>query len=35
VNHILQTFQARGFLTIRGREVLILDLAALRRRGSR
>jgi CRP-like cAMP-binding protein len=35
VNHILQTFQARGFLTIRGREVLILDHAALRRRGSR
>jgi hypothetical protein len=28
-------FQTRGFLELRGREVVILDLDALRRRGSR
>jgi hypothetical protein len=28
-------FQTRGFLELRGREVVILDLVALRRRGSR
>jgi CRP-like cAMP-binding protein len=35
VNHILKTFEARGFLEIRGREVVISDLETLRRRGSR
>lgn len=35
VNQILKTFEARGFLDIRGREVVISDLDSLRRRGSR
>ena len=36
VNHILKTFEARGFLEVRGgREVVISDLEALRRRGTR
>ena len=32
VNHILKTFEARGFLELRGREVAILDMDALRHR---
>jgi CRP-like cAMP-binding protein len=35
VNHILKTFEARGFLSVRGREVVILDPDALRARGAR
>jgi CRP/FNR family cyclic AMP-dependent transcriptional regulator len=35
VNQSLGMFQTRGFLELRGREVVILDLDALRRRGSR
>lgn len=35
VNQSLRMFQTRGFLELRGREVVILDLDALRRRGSR
>lgn len=35
VNHILRTFEDRGFLEIRGREVVISDLEGLRHRGSR
>lgn len=36
VNHILKTFESRGFLEVRGgREVVISDIEALRRRGSR
>ncbi len=34
VNHILKTFETRGFLELRGREVAILDLEALRSRGT-
>jgi len=32
VNHILKTFEARGFLELRGREVAILEIDALRHR---
>ena len=35
VNQILRTFETRGFLEHRGREVAILDLDALRHRGER
>ena len=35
VNQILKSFETRGFLEVRGREVVILDLDALRRRGAR
>lgn len=35
VNHILKTFEARGFLSVRGRDVVILDPDALRARGAR
>ena len=35
VNQSLRMFQNRGFLELRGREVVISDLEALRRRGSR
>ncbi|MDH4113826.1 MAG: Crp/Fnr family transcriptional regulator [Actinomycetota bacterium] len=35
VNHILKTFEARGFISVSGRDVLILDPEALRRRGAR
>lgn len=35
VNHMLKSFESRGFLEVRGREVVITDLEALRRRGSR
>ena len=35
VNQSLRLFQSRGFLEIRGRDVVISDLEALRRRGSR
>ena len=33
VNQILKTFESRGFLELRGREVAILQLESLRRRG--
>lgn len=35
VNQSLRLFQSRGFLEVRGRDVVICDLEALRRRGSR
>jgi len=35
VNQSLRSFQDRGFLEMRGRDVVISDLEALRRRGSR
>ena len=35
VNQSLRSFQVRGFLEMRGRDVVISDLEALRRRGSR
>jgi hypothetical protein len=35
VNQVLKSFEARGFLELRGREVVITDLEALRRRGTR
>ncbi len=35
VNQIMRTFETRGFLEHRGREVAILDLDALRHRGER
>jgi CRP-like cAMP-binding protein len=35
VNQTLKMFEHRGFLQVRGREVAILDLEALRRRGVR
>lgn len=35
VNHILKTFEHRGLLELRGREVAILDLDVLRHRGER
>jgi hypothetical protein len=35
VNQVLKTFEARGFLEVRGREVVITDLEALVRRGAR
>jgi hypothetical protein len=34
VNKTLKLFEQRGFLEMRGREVVIVDLDALRRRGS-
>ena len=35
VNQTLKAFQSRGFLELRGREIAILDLEALRHRGER
>lgn len=35
VNQTLKAFQSRGFLELRGREIAILDLDTLRRRGER
>ena len=35
VNHSLKSFESRGFLEIRGREVAIVDMEALRRRADR
>jgi CRP-like cAMP-binding protein len=35
VNQILKSFEGRGFLEVRGHDVVIPDLGALRRRGSR
>ena len=35
VNQILKSFEARGFLKVRGHDIVIPDLDALRRRGSR
>jgi CRP/FNR family cyclic AMP-dependent transcriptional regulator len=35
VNQTLKAFEARGYLSLRGREVVIQDLDALRRRGAR
>ena len=35
VNQILKTFEGRGYLSLRGREVVISNLEALRRRGAR
>jgi CRP/FNR family transcriptional regulator, cyclic AMP receptor protein len=35
VNQILKSFEARGYLAVHGREVEILQLDALRRRGTR
>ncbi len=35
VNQALKAFQSRGFLELRGREIAILDLDTLRRRGER
>jgi CRP/FNR family transcriptional regulator, cyclic AMP receptor protein len=35
VNQILKTFEGRGYLALRGREVVISNLEALRRRGVR
>ena len=35
VNQTLKMFQTRGFLELRGRDVVISDIDALRRRGSR
>jgi CRP/FNR family transcriptional regulator, cyclic AMP receptor protein len=35
VNHILKTFETRGLLELRGRDIAILDLDALRHRGER
>ena len=34
VNQILKSFEARGFLEVRGREVAIVDLDALKRRAN-